>query len=117
VPATTTTTTVAATTTSSPPTSTTAPANTTTTERDIDIEIRGGEVSGTDRFRFDRGQTVQITVLSDTVYEVHVHGYDLRYDLEPGEPHTIEFTADVPGIFEVETHPDHLILFDIEVGG
>lgn len=117
MPATTTTTTFATTTTAPSPTTTTVPATTTTAEQTIDVEIRGGEVSGTDRFRFDRGQTVQITVLSDTVYEVHVHGYELRYDLEPGEPHTIEFAADVPGIFEVETHPDHLILFEIEVGG
>lgn len=111
-----TTTTTAITTTATPPTSTTVPAITTTTEQAMDVEIRSGEVTGTDRFRYDRGQTVEITILSDTAYEIHVHGYDLRYDLVPERQHTIEFTADVPGIFEVETHPDHLILFEIEVG-
>ena len=107
-------------------TSTTAPEDTTSTTRSvtttttpepaIDIEIREGEITGTDRFRFDRGATVEITVLSDTAYELHVHGYDLRYQLEPEVPLTIEFTADIPGIFEVETHPDHLLAFEIEVG-
>lgn len=110
-------TTSAPTTTTAPITSTTTPATTTTTEEGADIEISDGEVDGPDRFRYAKGETVAITILSDSVYEVHVHGYDHRYDLEPEVPFTIEFTADVPGIFEVETHPDHLVVFEIEVGG
>jgi hypothetical protein len=116
VPATTTTTTVATTTTAPSPTSTTALATTTTTELKVDVEIRDDEVNGPDRFEYERGEMVSITILSDTAYEVHVHGYELRYDLEIGEPLTVEFIADIPGIFEVETHPDHLPLFEIEVG-
>jgi len=116
VPATTATTTFATTTTVPSPTSTTTQATTTTAEQTIDVEIRDGEVNGPDRFEYERGEMVSITILSDTVYEVHIHGYELRYYLEIGEPFTIEFTADIPGIFEVETHPDHLLLFVLEVG-
>lgn len=84
---------------------------------EIDVEIMDGEANGPDRFEYRTGDTVSITVVADTEYELHVHGYDLRYDLEPGIPLTMEFTGDVPGIFEVETHPGHLVVFQIEVSG
>lgn len=90
---------------------------TTSTTPEIDVEISQGEVTGRERFEYQRGETVSISVLADAAYELHVHGYDLRYELEPGVLRTIEFTADVPGIFEVETHPGHLVLFEIEVAG
>jgi len=103
---------------STPEEATTLPATTTTTAGpDIEVEITDGEVDGPDRFEYRTGETASITVVADTDYELHVHGYDLRYDLEPGIPLTIEFTADVPGIFEVETHPGHLVVFRIEVSG
>lgn len=98
-------------------TTTTQPTTTTTSGSEVDVEIRGGEVTGLDRFEYQRGEMVDITVVADTAYELHVHGYDLRFDLEPEVPFTIEFVADVPGIFEVETHPDHLLVFELEVGG
>lgn len=104
--------------TTEPEATTTLPAITSTTAgSEIDVEISDGEVAGPDRFEYRAGETVSITVVADTEYELHVHGYDLRYDLEPGIPFTIEFTADVPGIFEVETHPGHLVVFHIEVSG
>ncbi len=74
-------------------------------------------MDGPDRFQYAKGEAVAITVVADTAYEVHVHGYDHRFDLEPGVPLTIEFPADVPGIFEVETHPGHILLFELEVSG
>jgi hypothetical protein len=95
---------------------TTTSGMTTTTEPPVYVEIRGGEVTGPDRFEFGLGEMVSITVVADTPYELHVHGYDLLFDVEPETPLIIEFTADVPGIFEVETHPGHLVAFEIEVG-
>lgn len=109
-------TTIAPTTTTAPLTSTTTTA-TTTTEGGADIEVSDGLVDGPDRFQYAKGEAVAITVVADTAYEVHVHGYDHRFDLEPGMPLTIEFPADVPGIFEVETHPGHILLFELEVSG
>lgn len=109
---------VGTTSTTEPEGATTLPATTTTmTGPELDVEIREGEVAGPDRFEYRTGETVSITVVADTEYELHVHGYDLRYDLEPGILFTIEFTADVPGIFEVETHPGQLVVFHIEISG
>jgi hypothetical protein len=45
---------------------------------------------------------VTIRVTSDVADEVHVHGYDLMTDVDPGTPATVTFDATIPGVFEVE---------------
>ena len=70
---------------------------------------------GPDRFDVTVGDDVSIWLLSDVVDEVHVHGYDLFFVAKPGVPVEIAFTADVPGIFEVEMESSHLLLFDLQV--
>src|SRR5215211_4023983 len=49
-----------------------------------------------------QGETVTFRVRSDEKDEVHVHGYDLKKDVEPGKTRTLSFKADLTGIFEVE---------------
>lgn len=100
-----------------PEATTTTLAATTTTLDPIDVTIANGEVSGPATFTFDLGDAVSITVVSDVDDEVHVHGYDLFFDIAAGVPLTIQFTADVPGVFEVEVHTGHTHIFDIEVSG
>jgi hypothetical protein len=46
---------------------------------------------------------------------VHVHGYDLTVDTVPGQPVTVEFTADIPGVFEVELEESKLPLTRLQV--
>lgn len=119
-PATTTTGSSLATTTTAVTTTTTAAGSTTvgettTTASEIDVTVAGGEVDGPDLFEYVLGDLVEITILTDVADEIHVHGYDLRYDAEPGVPVEIVFAADAPGIFEVELEADHLPLFEIQV--
>lgn len=102
--------------TDAPTTTSTIPATTTTLDP-VDVVISNGEVSGGGTFRFDLGDTVSITVVSDVDDEIHVHGYDLFFDVVAGVPLTIEFPADVPGVFEVEVHTGHSHIFDVEVSG
>jgi len=52
--------------------------------------------------RFDQGDTVRFRVRADTTDEVHVHGYDLVKDIEPGKTIAFNFDADITGIFEIE---------------
>jgi hypothetical protein len=52
--------------------------------------------------RFKEGDTVRFRVRSDVADEVHVHGYDLMKDVEPGQTITFSFPATITGIFEVE---------------
>ena len=51
---------------------------------------------------YDQGETVRFRVVSDTAEEVHVHGYDIKKDLEPNKTETVSFKATITGIFEIE---------------
>jgi len=54
-------------------------------------------------------------VTADVVDEVHVHGYDLFADVAPGAPATINFVADIPGVWEVELEGAGALLVELEV--
>jgi hypothetical protein len=104
-------------TTAPPATTTSNPGITTTIGREIDVQIAGGEVEGPEVFEVTLGEIVDIWILSDVDDEIHVHGYDLRFDLDAAAPFHLTFEADVPGIFEVETHDLQQPLLEIEVTG
>jgi hypothetical protein len=55
-----------------------------------------------DRLSVPRGTTVRLVVIADVTDHVHVHGYDLMQDVAPGAPAVIQFSASVPGRFEIE---------------
>jgi heme/copper-type cytochrome/quinol oxidase subunit 2 len=113
------TTTVASTTTttSAEPTSTGEPTTTAGFSGTvIEAKVTGDQVdTASRRVRVDRGETVRIQVEADHAEEVHVHGYDLEKDVAPGKPAVIEFTADAPGVFEVELEESALKLFELQV--
>jgi hypothetical protein len=67
------------------------------------IVIRNGEpVDGVRELEYSAGDQVEFAVRSDVADEVHVHGYDLMKDVEPGGTVSFSFPADIEGIFEVE---------------
>lgn len=116
-PATTTTSARPSTTTALRATTTTA-VTTTTSFAASDIEIRvenGSVVEGPERLEVGLGSDVRLVVRSDATDHVHVHGYDLFFDVGPGEEAQIEFVADVPGVFEVELEEAGVLLLEIEV--
>jgi len=61
--------------------------------------LRAGKVAD---LRVTQGETVRFRVRSDEADEVHVHGYDLMKDVEPGQTATMSFKATITGIFEIE---------------
>jgi hypothetical protein len=106
----TTATTVAATSTSGRPTTTADPTPV------IEVRVAGGKVQGgVRRERVDSGDTVVLRVTADVADHVHLHGYDLMADVAPGKPGQIRFTADIPGVFEVELEDRRQKLLDLEV--
>ena len=114
------TTTVAATTTTSPagPRTTGEVATTTAgfSGTLIQVRVSGGKVQTAERrVRVARGDRVRVQVQSDQADEVHVHGYDLSKPVGPGSPATVEFAADLPGVFEVELEGAKRKLFELEV--
>ncbi len=83
----------------------------------IELEVAGGKpVDGVQRFRVDAGDAVTIIVNGDTTDELHIHGYDLVVPFAPGQPGTITFEANIPGIFEVETHHHGDLVIELQVG-
>ncbi|GAA1277431.1 hypothetical protein [Saccharothrix xinjiangensis] len=56
------------------------------------------------------GRAVELTVTSREPAEVHVHGFDVLAAAEDGRPAELRFTADRTGTFDVEAHPDALLV-------
>lgn len=99
-------------------TTTTESASTTSTVDDRPVEVRvegGAVVVGPGELAVDLGSEVRMMVVTDTADHIHVHGYDLFFDISPGEEVEIEFVADVPGVFEIELEDIGLLLLELEV--
>ena len=80
------------------------------------VTVRGGSVvEGASRQRAPLNQPVTIRVTSDVADEVHVHGYDKKFDVSPGRTGEVTFVANIPGVFEVEFERSHLLLCTLEV--
>ena len=111
---------VAPTTSAAPtPTGGSTPATTPSTaavDREITVTVAKRRITPpTGRVTVSKGQSVRITVTSDVADELHVHGYDRTAPLSPGVPATVQFTADTPGLFEVETHTGGLVLCQLVI--
>ena len=79
---------------------TTAPA-----PQAFSVDIKGGQpVGGVEDIKVKKGDRVTIVVSADAEDDIHLHGYDIEKPVEPGKPATFKFTADIEGIFEMESH-------------
>jgi hypothetical protein len=95
-----------------PPTSASSDAATQT----ITLSYANGEASGdTGRVAIPLGTTVTVVVRGDSADKVHVHGYDRYLEVPAGSSATLTFTADIPGVFDVELHDTGLLLTQLEV--
>jgi hypothetical protein len=52
--------------------------------------------------KFQKGDQVRFRVVSDVSDHVHLHGYDISKDVEPGGSVSFDFRADIEGVFEAE---------------
>lgn len=75
----------------------------------------GAPVVGAVTIEVELGSEVHFTVVSDEAEQVHVHGYDLFFDVTPDAPATVMFIADVPGVFEVELEGSHTLIVELIV--
>ena len=75
----------------------------------------GAPVGGVEEIEVSKGDTIRLTVTSDTADEVHVHGFELEQDVAPGNPARFRFTADIEGRFEVESHENATPIAEITV--
>jgi hypothetical protein len=69
------------------------------------LQIKGGEpVGGVQDFKVKKGDQVTIVVTADAPDDIHIHGVDIEKSVEPGRPTTFKFTANIEGIFDIESH-------------
>ena len=100
-----------------PPADTATPSAAPTSDaHTIEVEVKDGKpVGGVQREEVELGEQVRIVVTSDVADEVHVHGYDETVDLQAGGESSLEFTADIPGVFIVELEERKELILELEV--
>ena len=82
----------------------------------VTVEVVGGApVGGHQRVEVDLGSVVALMVTSDVAEEVHVHGYDILRAVSDGHPAHFAFTAEIPGVFEVEFEGSGRLLLQLEI--
>ncbi|GAA3212058.1 hypothetical protein ACFO1B_41710 [Dactylosporangium siamense] len=85
-------------------------------DRTITARVTAGKADPpVQRVEVGKGSAITLTVTSDVPDELHVHGYDRKLTLNPGQAATLEFRADTTGVFEIETHGAHLLLVQLVV--
>jgi hypothetical protein len=105
--------TTTAATTTEPEVTTTAPAEPQAVQ--ISVSVPGDKAPTVKHFSIKQDSQVVFVVKSELADEVHLHGYDLSADVAPGEPATIRFKANAPGLFEAELESRSLPIAELEV--
>jgi hypothetical protein len=94
-----------------------APASTTPSVRTINVKVGGGKVSGdTGRIMVPLGTLLVVSVNSDVADEIHVHGYDRKAKVPAAGTSAVAFSANTPGVFDVELEGAKLRLLQLQVG-
>jgi hypothetical protein len=73
-------------------------------------------VGGIRTLTWNKGDTIDLTVRSDTADEVHFHGYDVHKDVAKGGSVHFRMKATIEGRFvvELEDHKQQIATVDVE---
>lgn len=74
-------------------------------ELSLEIGANGGPVDGAATHRVKRGDSVALVIQSASSGVLHLHGYRLEWELEPGRQQVVTFAASTVGRFPLELHP------------
>ena len=85
--------------------------------RTFDLEIREGKVTAVNKtIRVTEGENVRIEWITDKAVELHLHGYDIHANAEPGRSVSMNFQAHTAGRFPILTHShNHGAMIYLEV--
>lgn len=81
----------------------------------FDLTVKGGTRMTPSDLPAHLGDHVTINVTSDTEGEVHLHEYDIAFDVKPGETVTHSFTADKTCSCDIEWESTGLPLGTLKV--
>ena len=80
------------------------------------IEVKDAKpVGGVKTITYKKGDTIDLTVKSDTADEVHFHGYDVHKDVAKGGSVHFSFPASIEGKFIVELEDHKQTLANVTV--
>ena len=80
------------------------------------VAIRDGKPAGGKKtISFSSGENAQINVTSNKPSEIHLHGYDIEKEVQPGKTTAVKFKANIEGVFEFEDHDSGEQLASVEV--
>jgi hypothetical protein len=85
------------------------------TSKRIDVTVAGGKSMFPTTWTAHQNDFVIINITSDTTGEVHLHGYDIAFDLTKNIPWTKSFVADKTGDFPIEWETTGTPLGDFKV--
>lgn len=74
-----------------------------------------GHTMKPDQLTAHEGDKVTINITADRKEEIHLHGYDYKFEMEPGRKATKTFTADKTGSFEIEIEDTSTHLGEMDV--
>ena len=69
----------------------------------LEIRDRAVQHDG-DVIRVTQGQQVELVWTSDEPVQLHLHGYDIEFDVEPGTATSRSFKAHATGRFPITSH-------------
>lgn len=81
------------------------------------IEVKNAmPVGGVKKLTYNKGDTIDLTIKSDTADEVHFHGYDVHKDVAKNGQVQFKFPATIDGEFivELENHKQTLANVTVE---
>jgi hypothetical protein len=80
------------------------------------IEVKNATpVGGVKDLTYNKGDTIDLTIKSDTADEVHFHGYDVHKDVAKGGSVHFKFPAKIDGKFVVELEEHKQTLANVTV--
>ncbi len=79
-------------------------------EKMLSLGIIEGNNMVPNTITLEEGDRVYLRITSDHPVELHIHGYDLEEELEPGKTEELSFDATITGRFELEDHEADAVL-------
>lgn len=70
----------------------------------IEIQIENRQIVGDEVIRVTVDQAVALRWTTDEAAELHIHGYDIRFEISPDAPAEVEFMAHATGRYAVTSH-------------
>jgi len=85
--------------------------------RTIDVTVTAGKTMNPPDWKANQNDTVTVNIKSDKDGEVHLHGYDIHFEVKAGQTVSQTFKADKSGSFPIEWESTSTDLGQLVVSG